>query len=232
MIRGSQVFVVCESKDTIHCAKALNKCLSIVREDSEDTEGKNYIATIVSPEDGVILGGDEDDSGWKSARPQDLEGELSQAIAVRDATKDFVASSGNSGNPSSDNGSQARLAAASADYINTDMTKGLSLSRHDLAEVCVQCALRLPTNPAPTPTGADNDCRLRVVRVIPFGTDQKEDTEWTERPNQNYFSMMGGKKSKAREGTVTSVNWVNTLGPLVADSDGSVKEFPKRPSAL
>mmetsp|Transcript_30563 Transcript_30563/g.72097 ORF Transcript_30563/g.72097 Transcript_30563/m.72097 type:complete len:446 (-) Transcript_30563:98-1435(-) len=229
MVRGSQVFVVCESHDTIHCARALNKCLREIGEDNHNDD--HLVATIVSPEEGVTLGGaepDQDDSAWESLRSQDLEGELSQAISVRDATRDFVSAAGDG--LESDNGSRARLAAASSDYVPT---QGLSLSRHDLAEVCVQCALRLPSGP----NGNGNSQRLRVVRVIPCGTDQTGEgsSEWTERPNQNYFSMMGGKKSKAREGTVSSVNWVNTLAPLVVCDNGdggSVRDFPKRPSAL
>ncbi|VEU34145.1 unnamed protein product [Pseudo-nitzschia multistriata] len=234
MSRGSRVFVVCESSDTTRCAKALNKCISAM-------DGDNSIVTLVSPEDGTILGGNEgEDTAWKSLRPQDLEGELLQAVSVR---RDPVAER-RGGGPSGDNGSRARLAAASADYIATDSAKGLPLSRQDLAEVCVQCALRLPTTP-PAPTeepGTDVDAdtgsaptgtpTLRVVRVIPRGTERaaRDGIDWTERPNKNYFAMMGGKKAKAREGTVASADWARTLEPLV--DGGSIRVFPKRPSEM
>uniref|UniRef100_A0A7S4EK86 Uncharacterized protein n=1 Tax=Pseudo-nitzschia australis TaxID=44445 RepID=A0A7S4EK86_9STRA len=318
---GSRVFVVCESKDTAYIARTLNKCLSSIPTSTStstttetETEASGSIVTIVSPEDNVILGGsssddgydtDEADASWKSLRPQDLEGELLQAVSVRNASKDFESPAATTNEHErkrndkrnddtktpattktpADNGSKARLAAASAEYIAPPAKKNnkqnqkqkqqhpkgtlLSLSRHDLAEVCVQCALRLPTTTAATGTGTatKTNHQLRVVRVIPCGTgndsdqntrqtqqDPNNNNEWTERPNQNYFSMMGGKQTKGREGVVASVNWVKTLEPMVlpggnaaaaaADNTGTgistavngetggVIAFPKRPSAM
>ena len=202
----------------------------------------NSITTIVSPDDGVVWG-DDDDSKWNSLRPQDLEGELSQGISVRDGGSIMLVDNGEVAD-----GSEARIAAATSTAKSTftaSAAAAAALSRHDLAEVCVQCALRLPT----TSSSSSITSKIRVVRVTPCDEGQDDSTdELTERPNQDYFSRTGGEKAKKRAGIVTSVNWTNTLGCFVnnnivggvgdnnnegatakSDTDFAVKEFPKRP---
>ena len=280
--RGSSIFVVCESQDTERCAKALAECMEAIGDDNDS------IITLVSPDDNVSLTGTED-ARWNSLRPQDLEGELSQTVTVRDGTADcFVAEEdedqyydddddddertkpsfkktreerlaaaydedimppldGDKKNNKKanhkkkksdiDRGSEARLAAASADYYNKP-TPGATISRHDLAEVCVQCALRLPTSAADAATAH----RVRVVRVTPVvstGADDDPTDNGTERPNRDYFTMTGGPKAKARAGVVNSVDWARTLScfapnhpPSTGASEGGVKIFPKRPDVL
>ena len=65
----------------------------------------------------------------------------------------------------------------------------------DLAEVAVQIALRLPRDAS------------RSVRVRGGGAA-------ASRQNANYFTEIGGKNAKAREGTVSSADWGSTLGAL------------------
>ena len=105
------------------------------------------------------------DAGWASKRPQDLEGELSTSVSV----------------------------APGLDDPDATPTGGLQVE--DLAEVAIQCALRLPREPC------------RVVRVAGGG-------QLSTRPNANYFAQIGGELSKAREGDVDSVDWVATLAAL------------------
>ena len=264
--RGASVFVVCESKDTEDCARALADCVTSL-EDASSSSSRS-IVTLVAPDDNVELGGSNDDANWNSLRPQDLEGELSKTISVRDGTADcFAQLLENNNNDGSEDeevanenappqpsfkrtreerlaaayaedlpaqqatqqqtqktkGSEARIAAASADYKPPSNT---NLSMHDLAEVCVQCALRLPT------TTSDSDGKgvvVRVVKVSSLMDDELQESETsTERPNNDYFSLTGGPKAKAKAGVVSSVDWVRTLSCLVT-SDGDVRVFPKRP---
>jgi hypothetical protein len=270
VIRGSNVFVVCESKDTEDCTKALANCMASLGGDEEGDKSNNSIVTLIAPDENVLLGVD-DDARWNSLRPQDLEGELSQAVSVRDGTAVFFKEK----EETEENVSPAapmkpesgfkrtreeRLAAAYSEDVvplhppqpvssssggekkvsdpaSSSTPKYSKLSRHDLAEVCIQCALRLPTNNS----DESNNQRIRVVRVSPTSLDE----EVTERPNQDYFSMTGGPKAKARAGTVTSVDWVQTLSCFANTATAStsatatsattsgdpfgIKVFPKRP---
>lgn len=69
----------------------------------------------------------------------------------------------------------------------------------DAAEVMLQVALRTDRSP---------EKRLRVVRL-------KVDGELQERLNADYFTLTGGKKAKARAGTVQSVSsWETVLSPV------------------
>mmetsp|Transcript_254 Transcript_254/g.725 ORF Transcript_254/g.725 Transcript_254/m.725 type:complete len:297 (+) Transcript_254:248-1138(+) len=70
-----------------------------------------------------------------------------------------------------------------------------ALDVQDLAEVAVQIALRLPRDAS------------RSVRVRGGGAA-------ASRQNANYFTEIGGKNAKAREGTVSSADWGSTLGAL------------------
>ena len=120
------------------------------------------------------------------------------------------------------------------------------MSRHNLAEVVVQCSLRFVTtttafdddgfvsgsNPSPIPG-------VRVVRVSPYPNnyDSKTNLPTTgldERSNDDYFSRTGGKVAKAVAGTVTSVDWIQTLQCFEKNYNNgrtktTVKIFPKRP---
>ena len=186
-----------------------------------------------SSSDGNIV----NDKSWSSVRPQDLEGELSQPIYVRDGSFDFD-------NNNSKSKSETRIAAAST--ITTAEKKSSSLSRHNLAEVVVQCSLRLIT----TTTAFDDDGfvsgndpspipGVRVVRVsqYPNNNDSKNNlspAELDERPNADYFSRTGGNIAKAAAGTVTSVDWIETLQCFEKSYNSGrtktiVKMFPKRP---
>lgn len=283
--KGSGVFVVCESRDTEACAKALARCLDDISNDGNENENgssNNSIVTLVSPDDGVFLGDAGGDARWSSLRPQDLEGELTQAVTVRDGTADCfveeeeedVGGGGGHRAPSFKKTREERLAAAYNDDImpppplsgggggDESKTKSgfdggavasaAAISRHDLAEVCVQCALRLPTI---TTTGAAATPGVRVVRVTPLsagdettGTKNNNNNNNNNpsstaelRPNLDYFSLTGGPGAKAKAGFVTSVNWTRTLScfadgdageQLQHPSSGGIKEFPKRPDVF
>jgi len=262
--RGSSIFVVCEREDVQACAKELEDCLAGLETDA--------IATIVAPDNHVSLTDVRDDKKWSSLRPQDLEGELSQTISVRDGTghsvlaeieqeepddgenasseenqprfkrtreerlaaayapteDDPFAQSSSKKKPS--NGSEARMAHASA-----PPPEETTISRHDLAEVCVQCSLRLPSKIG-TDGNFDNagGGRVRIVRVSPVVETVDEESHFgTERPNADYFSRMGGKKAKAKAGFVNSVDWAKTLSCFAENQSGSsVKVFPTRPDLL
>lgn len=242
--RGSGIFVVCESQDTEDCARALADCMLSLGE-----EANNSIVTLISPDDNVELGG-SDDAGWNSLRPQDLEGELSKTISVRDGTADSLSHWQQNDQeeredvpvkPTFKRTREERLAAAYSEDpppqppkpSETNLNKGSearmaaakdykppsNLSMHDLAEVCVQCALRLPIRD-------DTNNQVRVVRVSPID-DTEEAHEATERPNNDYFTLTGGSKAKAKAGVVSSVDWGRTLSCCA--SGGAVKNFPKRP---
>ena len=77
-----------------------------------------------------------------------------------------------------------------------------------------------------------------MVRVAPLGGGEGASVEATERPNEDYFSRTGGKKAKAKAGTVASVDWTRTLACLLSKNhegggtSGRVKDFPKRPDLL
>ncbi|OEU17913.1 hypothetical protein FRACYDRAFT_238343 [Fragilariopsis cylindrus CCMP1102] len=236
---GAQIYIVCESDNTKYCVETIKEQINV--------ESTLCPITIVSPDDGVVLNSSSsssdgnivnDDKSWSSVRPQDLEGELSQPIYVRDGSFDFDK------NNIDKSKSETRIAAAST--ITTAEKKSSSLSRHNLAEVVVQCSLRLVTtttafdddgfvsgnNPSPIPG-------VRVVRVSPYpnNNDSKNNllpAELDERPNADYFSRTGGKIAKAAAGTVTSVDWTETLQCFEKSYNSGrtktiVKMFPKRP---
>ena len=148
--RGSRVFVVCEASSVSRVPTLLSECLSYIDDDNIEY---GSVATIVAPDDGVALGA-EINSEWMSLRPQDLEGELSEPVSIRDGTRDPTATN--------DDGDQR--------YDETD-GRGPSLSRHDLAEVCVQCALQLSTSTANNGDYQDTGSRHRLwlARVAPCG---------------------------------------------------------------
>jgi hypothetical protein len=75
------------------------------------------------------------------------------------------------------------------------------MPREDLAELAVQCALRLSHT---TEEGAP---ALRVVRVAPGGGT-------AERPVVNYDTIIGGPKFRASQGTVNSADWSEQLAPF------------------
>ena len=235
---GAQIYIVCESDNTKYCVETIKQQINV--------ESTTCPITIVSPDDGVVLnssssssdGNVVNDKSWSSVRPQDLEGELSQPIYVRDGSFDFDS------NNIDKSKSETRIAAASA--IITAEKKSSTLSRHNLAEVVVQCSLRFVTtttafdddgfvsgsNPSPIPG-------VRVVRVSPYPNnyDSKTNLPTTgldERSNDDYFSRTGGKVAKAVAGTVTSVDWIETLRCFEKSYNNgrtktTVKIFPKRP---
>ena len=139
--------------------------------------------TIFVPEAGFRV---RSTSGWESKRPQDLEGELSGAVAVRlmDASSS-----------SNDNG------AAAASAAGDDAAE--VISREDFAEVMLQVALRLPRSEE---EGAPP---RRVVVVAGGSSDGLE-----ERLNASYFTLTGGKTMRAAAGTVQSIDWEACLAPL------------------
>mmetsp|Transcript_20554 Transcript_20554/g.51109 ORF Transcript_20554/g.51109 Transcript_20554/m.51109 type:complete len:446 (-) Transcript_20554:138-1475(-) len=235
--RGSGIFVVCESQDTESCAKALADCMASLGEDVNDS-----IVTLIAPDDNVRLG-DSSESRWNSLRPQDLEGELSKTVSVRDGTDEYLSQMEEvheAEKPTFKRTREERLAAAYAEDVlppqsSESVAKGsearmaaaenfkppVNLSMHDLAEVCVQCALRLPIT--------SSSGNVRVVRVTPIDAEEGQESSslGTERPNMDYFTLTGGPKAKAKAGTITSVDWPKVLSCFATDS--SVKEFPKRP---
>lgn len=188
--RGSGIFVVCESRDTKDCARALAECM--------ETIGGDGIATLVSPDDGISLGF-PDDARWNSRRAQDLEGELSRPVAVRNGAADCFA--------------EEAAAAYDEDAVPPFAGAPAAMSRPDLAEVCVQCALRLSARRSKGEDGA-----VRVVRARPGGGEGGK-----ERPNEDYFTRTGGTQAEV----VASVDWARALRCF-----GRVREFPKRPDVL
>ena len=82
------------------------------------------------------------------------------------------------------------------------------LAREDIAELAVQCALRLSRT-------EDEGCpSLRVIRVCVDGGLK-------QRPKVNYDAIIGGPKTRARLGTVNSADWSSLLAPfgVVRESD-------------
>ena len=137
--------------------------------------------TIFVPEVGFRV---RSTSGWESKRPQDLEGELTGAVAVR--LMDASSSSSN-GNACDD----------------ADAAEEVVISREDFAEVMLQVALRLPR------TEEEGAPPRRVVVVAGGSSDGLE-----ERLNASYFTLTGGKTMRAAAGTVQSIDWEACLAPL------------------
>jgi hypothetical protein len=285
---AAQVYIVCESDDTKYCVDTLKENKEINSNIGSSSICRPII-TIVSPDDDVVLGTCSssirsessaaaaaavvDDKSWTSVRPQDLEGELSQSIYVRDGSFDFdfdldfdldLDLDFDNNNKSK---SETRIAAAAAAAAPSTVAVQY-LARHNLAEVVVQCALRLITT---TDTFDDVDGDIissgsttttttsptRVVRVSPSppsspsvsGSINNDDNNLSaaendtststsvgldERPNADYFSRTGGKIAKAIAGTVTSVDWTDTLQCFENNNNNGntktiVKIFPKRP---
>lgn len=137
-------------------------------------------ATVIAPEANVALASTK---GWVCPPLQDHEGALLGALAVRDGWE-----------PAADDSAEGRLAA--------EAPASGSLAREDLAELVVQCALRLSR------TGAEGAPALRVLRVSPAASERKE------RPVANYDTVIGGPKSRQRAGTVLSGDWSELLAPF------------------
>ena len=82
---------------------------------------------------------------------------------------------------------------------------GGPMAREDFAEIVFQVALRLPR------AEAEGAPPLRVIRVAP---EEGGDSSLVERPRQNYDSIIGGPKFRARLGTDASADWVSLLSPF------------------
>jgi len=106
-------------------------------------------ATVVVPEQGVAVAATR---GWYSILPQDLEGELTATLQVRDGL-------GQIDEPIAEDAYAEPLPPL---LPERPPVPGPPLAAEDLAEVLVQCALRLDR------TAADGAPRLRLLRVAPL----------------------------------------------------------------
>ena len=106
------------------------------------------------------------------------------------------------------------LQSWSVDSTAEEAVDGTStFSAEDAAEVMLQVALRADRSP---------EQLLRVVRL-------KSGGELTERMNADYFTLVGGKKAKARAGTVLSVSsWESVLSPSFGPVLGALGQKPSQ----
>jgi len=146
---------------------SLPACLQTLSEHAPSTP-----ATILVLERGTTLAVT---SGWKSALPQDMEGELSGPVSLRS----YSDSTGED------------------EYVSDEQENGArTFPAEDAAEVMVQVALR--TDRSPTPS--DPDTQTQAPRVVRMGNVFREtdspgsagDGTLEERLNADYFTMMGG----------------------------------------
>ena len=132
--------------------------------------------------------------GWIQKPLQDHEGVLVGGLVVESG---YVPEEDEEGNPSGRGQLRPSITGG-----------GGTLPREDLAELCVQCALRL------SHTAEEGAPALRVVRAAPGGGT-------AERPVVNYDTIIGGPKFRASQGTVNSANWGELLQPfgVIKESD-------------
>jgi len=138
--------------------------------------------TIIAPANGASL---VTTKGWVQKTLQDHEGILTAGVRLAP------------GYAIDEEGEGALLPSDDASSAG-----GASLPREDLAEVAIQCALRL------SHTAAEGAPPLRVVRVT------SSDAPMASRPLKNYDSVIAGPKFRARQGTVKSADWTQQLAPF------------------
>ena len=88
--------------------------------------------------------------------------------------------------------------------VTTPVCTPVACTGEDLAELAVQCALRLSR------TYEEGAPRVRVLRVAP----DKSNGATAERPVQTYDSVIAGPKFRAAQGTVQSGAWSELLAPF------------------
>ncbi len=137
-------------------------------------------ATLIAPEQGVEVASTP---GWVCQPLQDHDGSLLGPLAVRD-------------------GWDAEAGALVPSPAAAGGASTAPLAREDVAELAVQCALRLARTPD------EGSPTLRVLRVS-RGLDGL-----TERPRNTYDAVIGGPKTRARLGQVSSADWSTLLGPF------------------
>ena len=128
--------------------------------------------------DGVTLASTK---GWVQKTLQDHEGVLVGGLTVQSG---YV--------PNEDGPGGTVVPAASAGGV---------MPREDLAELAVQCALRLSY------TAEEGAPPLRIVRAAPSSST-------VERPVVNYDTILGGPKFRKAQGTVDSADWGELLAPF------------------
>ena len=139
-------------------------------------------ATLIAPEEGITVASTP---GWVCEPLQDHDGSLLGPLAVRDGW---------------DAPASALLPSSAAAASRTGT--GTTLAREDIAELAVQCALRLARTPA------EGCPPLRVLRV------SRGLGGLTDRPRNTYDAVIGGPKTRARLGRVSSADWSGLLGPF------------------
>ncbi|KOO30030.1 hypothetical protein Ctob_006320 [Chrysochromulina tobinii] len=139
-------------------------------------------ATLIAPEEGVTVASTP---GWVCEPLQDHDGSLLGPLAVRDGW---------------DAPASALLPSSAAAASRTGT--GTTLAREDIAELAVQCALRLARTPA------EGCPPLRVLRV------SRGLGGLTDRPRNTYDAVIGGPKTRERLGRVSSADWSGLLGPF------------------
>jgi hypothetical protein len=144
--------------------------------------GSRPPTTVIAPSAGVSC---VPTKGWVQKPIQDHEGVLVGGVVLRPGYE----------YDDDGNGRQVSLDTAS------DGGQSL-LPLEDLAEVAVQCALRL------SHTEEEGAPPLRVVRV------SADDRTLAERPVVNYDTVIGGPKFRASQGTVSSADWTEMLKPF------------------
>jgi hypothetical protein len=95
----------------------------------------------------------------------------------------------------------------------TPAAEPVTLSREDLAELAVQCALRLSRDES------EGCAEAGVCRVLRVGRGSSNLLQ--ERPTRNYDSVIGGAKTRERLGSIKSADWSSLLAPfgVVRESD-------------
>ena len=150
-------------------------------------------ATLIALEEGTTVASTR---GWVcSMEQQDHDGALIGPLAVRNGWK------------IDEKGDGALLQPL------TPAAEPVTLSREDLAELAVQCALRLSRDES------EGCAEAGVCRVLRVGRGASNLLQ--ERPTRNYDSVIGGAKTRERLGSIKSADWSSLLAPfgVVRESD-------------
>lgn len=144
-------------------------------------------STIVCLQEGLRM---VSTKGWVSSREQNMEGDFINSMKLLQVIRD------------DDETNVGKKKNCNAD---TSTKSDGTIPVEDVVEIIIQISLR---------TERENVASSPKIVQLSLG-DCNENNDLVEKPNSDYFTMMGGKQMKELSGTVKTVtSWEQLLSPL------------------
>lgn len=188
----AHIYVLATSDTLENCQSALLECASEIP------------STIVYLQEGLKM---IPTQGWVSSREQNMDGNFVTSMKLQKRRNNEGQDNDTKMNPNS--------------ITSSKSSPKMSIPLEDVAEIMIQISLR---------TERDNvESSPKVVQLSPtsgvegdgysyyddINNNSNNGNNLIEKPNSDYFTMMGGSKMKELSGTVKTVaSWENLLSPL------------------